>query len=145
MFTSVSLKNTDTSTPSISLPISTIPSWSSALTCSSSFLVMYVNAILPFSSNSILFIAIFLNSNFSFDTVCNAFLYISDTFTPLDNSSAANSNVSGFTFWYLNPPVSVIIPVSKHVPISCVISIPIVFNTVINIWQQAGAVGFTKL
>ena len=98
MFTSVSLKNTDTSTPSISLPISTIPSWSSALTCSSSFLVMYVNAILPFSSNSILFIAIFLNSNFSFDTVCNAFLYISDTFTPLDNSSAANSNVSGFTF-----------------------------------------------
>lgn len=42
---------------------------------------------------------------------------MSDTFTPLFNSSAVNSKVSAVTPEYLNPPVSVIIPVSKHVPI----------------------------
>ena len=66
-------------------------------------------------------------------------------FTPLRINSAVNSNVSGLIPLCLNPPVSVIIPVKRHVPIFCVISMPNVFNTVINIWQHAGAVGFTKL
>ena len=70
---------------------------------------------------------------------------MSDTFTPLFNSSAVNSKVSAVTPEYLNPPVSVIIPVSKHVPISLLIVTPSASKTVINIWQHAGAAGFTKL
>ena len=79
---------------------------------------MYVNATFPSSKNSNLFKATLVSSKHGFVVVCKTRLYISDTFTPFFKSDAANSNVSAVTPEYLNPPVSVIIPVSKHVPIS---------------------------
>ena len=44
-------------------------------------------------------------------------------FTPFLSNSAVNSNVSAVTLAYLNPPVSVIIPVTIQLPISASISI----------------------
>ena len=124
-FSGTSLINIDTSTPSISLPISTIPSWSpvSAFTLSSSALVIYVKAIFPSSKNCNRSDAILFNSKFDFVLVCKTFLYTDETFTPLFNSHATNSNVSAVTTEYLNPPVSVIIPANILVPITFVISI----------------------
>ena len=51
--------------------------------------------------------------------------------------------MSDVTDEYWNPPVSVIIPVNKHVPSSLSISIPKYSNIPINTWQQAGATGST--
>ena len=48
------------------------------------------NAIVSFSRNSILSIALFDNSKFAFVLIWNAFLYISETFIPLCNSHATN-------------------------------------------------------
>ena len=65
---SFSYKNIETSTSSIVLPISTIPSLSPGLSpiYSSSFLVRYVKAIFPSAKNSNLFIASFSASNLVF-------------------------------------------------------------------------------
>ena len=104
---------------------------------------MYVNEIFPSSKNSILSIALFLSSKFALVFVFIAFLYISETFIPDFKSLAANSNVSGLVDTYWKPPVSVIIPVNIHFPISFVISIPKYSNIVNNICVHAGESGFT--
>ena len=58
---------------------------------------------------------------------------MSETFTPMLKSHAVNSKVSFEVPAYLNPPVSVIIPVTKQLPISLVIVTPKYSNTKIRI------------
>ena len=114
-----------------------------AFTAFSSAFVIYVKDTFPSSKNSILSVASFVNSKFALVLVCKTFLYILDTFTPLFKSHDTNLKVSAVTPSYLKPPVSVIIPVNIHVPISFVISIPKYSKTTNNICAHAGAAGFT--
>ena len=87
--------------------------------------------------------AILCNSKLAFVLVCNTWWYTFDTLTPLFKSHATNSKVSAVTPWYLNPPVSVIIPANIHVPISFVISIPKYSKITNKICAHAGASGLT--
>ena len=59
----------------------------------------------------------------------------------MNKNSDAISKVSDVTPSYLNPPVSVIIPVIKHVAISIVISYLKYLNIVVIICAHAGDTG----
>ena len=60
----------------------------------------------------------FMYGRVSCPPILITFLYMSATFTPILNNQAVNSNVSFDVPWYLNPPVSVIIPATRELPIS---------------------------